>query len=87
MRVISLTLPADLPSGSYELVISLGVMAVDNQNLVVPGNTLIMQIKDIITSEENADQSDTISPSNASDKALFGDYILKINIKQPPSIL
>ncbi len=83
----ALTLPADLPSGSYELVISLGVMAVDNQNLVVPGNTLIMQIKDIITSEENADQSDTISPSNASDKALFGDYILKINIKQPPSIL
>jgi len=75
-----LTLPNDLPSGSYELVISLFL-----GNSVVSGDTIRLNIKDLVTTEENVSGIDTVTQS--ANPSLFSNYSLPITIVAPPSIL
>lgn len=75
-----LTLPSDLPSGNYELVISFAL-----GNSVGVGDTVRMNIVDLITTEENVVGNDTVTPSG--NAALFVNYSLPISIVAPPSIL
>lgn len=75
-----LTLPNNLPMGSYELVISLYL-----GNTVVSGDTIRMNIKDLQTTEENVAGNDTITPTD--NASLFTNHSLPIAIVASPSIL
>lgn len=75
-----LTLPSNLPSGKYELLISLYL-----GNTVVSGDTILMNIKDFKTTEENVAGTDTITPTD--NASLFTNNSLPITIVSAPSIL
>ncbi|MDR3586650.1 MAG: DUF5057 domain-containing protein [Desulfosporosinus sp.] len=80
---LTLLTPPDgltLPTGSYELVLSF-----DLGTSVVVGDTVKMSIIDLITTEENVDVSDTVSPS--ANSSLFTNYSLPMAIVSPPYIL
>ena len=75
-----LIMPNNLPSGSYELAISF-----DLGKLVVPGDTVQMNILDLMTTEAGVTATDKVTPSG--NPLLFTNSSLPITIEPPLSIL